>query len=623
VTDRVPSSELLRGRRALDGVPELRLRDDLAWRDEEGLGRWLLRVEVRLDVSSPNLPANTQWFVVLENDYPQGSVKVYPAREGGIVATFPHQARNALSPNERPWRTGAPCLDSTLATLDRSAGKTEEPTDADGRLAWHAQRLVAWCRRAATGTLVSAGDPFELPALPTAPEGARVVAFQEDSASFEAWNGVPHARCGTFDWSPIGDWIVVRRFVTADGAVAGAGKWGSWLPEKAFVYRGAWFLLPDFPAVPPWGAPSTWGELRDAVRSAGADLDALLPRALRVMRHEPESLLLIGHPMPSEVEGPLAEMNWLALELECWDGQTPVRGRPRGGRRHRPRTSPPPGGRIRSLWTYDRATSFRDAQPIVWRTTENLAEHRLRARGALGAGLTRARVLLVGGGAVGSLLAEYLVRGGVQHLTVYDGENLDAGNVCRHTLTLMDVDEPKVTALAERLAALSPSLRITGVPQTLRGARKQFGIDLRTADVVIDCTGANAVLETLASLGPLPRAIDWYSVSLGLLGRRLFFFHARADRFPASAFGELFEPWVPSETQAMNETKLPRQGIGCWHPLFPARMDHVAIATATAVRLLHEQTGRPGDASPTLTVFEERPAPSGGFAGLVRVGAPT
>lgn len=73
----------------------------------------------------------------------------------------------------------------------------------------------------------------------------------------------------------------------------------------------------------------------------------------------------------------------------------------------------------------------------------------------------------------------------------------------------------------------------------------------------------------------------------------------------------------------MSEAKLPRQGIGCWHPLFPARMDQVAIATATAVRLLHEQAGRPGDGAPALTVFEERPGATGEFAGLVRVGAPT
>jgi len=625
VSDREPSSDLLRGRRALDGVPELRLREDFTWHpkaDRKG-GRWVLRVEVRLDVSSCHFPATSQWVVLLEADYPIGSVKVYPALEGGVVATFPHQARNVLDGEERPWRTGVPCLDSSLATLGTIAGETE-PDDADRRLLWRAQRLVAWCRRAATGTLETVGDPFELPELPPPPPDAAWVAFHEDGASFDAWSGVARAQCGTFDWSRIDNWIVVRRFVAADGAIVGAGKWGSWLPEKATVHRGAWLLLPGFPAIPPWGAPSSWGELRAVMRDAGADLDVLVPRALRVVRHEPESLLLIGHPMPAKAGGPMAEMNWLALELECWSEETPTRGRPRGGRRHRPRTSPPPGvrNRARSLWAYDRATSFRDAQPIVWRASENLSEHRLRARGALGRGLTAGHILLAGGGAVGSLLAEYLVRGGAQHLDVYDGEHFDAGNVSRHTLTLADVDQYKVSGLAERLASLSPSLRITGVADTLRGNRKDFSLALRSADIVIDCTGADAVLSTLAAMGAQQRTKDWYSVSLGLCGRRLFFFHARADRFPASSFYELLEPWRPSEIQALSEAKLPREGIGCWHPLFPARMDQVAIAAATAVRLLHESTSLLGDVPPTLTVFEERPAPDGEFAGLVRVGSP-
>jgi hypothetical protein len=625
MSDREPSSDLLRGRRALDGVPELRLREDYAWdpkADPRG-GRWLLRVEVRLDVSSPHLPPTSQWVVLLEDDYPLGSVKVHPAREGGIVATFPHQARNLSCGEERPWRTGAPCLDSSLAPLGTIAGETE-PDDADRRLRWCAERLVTWCRRAATGTLQAADDPFELPALPVPPPEAARVAFQEDGASFDEWRGVAHARSGTFDWSRIDNWIVVRRFVGADGAMVGSGKWGSWLPEKAIVHKGAWLQIPNFPVAPPWGAPSTWGDLRAAMRDVGADLDAHLQRALRVVRHEPEALLLIGHPMPAKVGAPMVEMNWVAIDVRCWNEETPRKGRPRGGHRHRPRTSPPPGVRngTRSLWAYDRVTSFRDAQPIVWRASENLAEHRLRARGRFGSGLTSGRILLVGGGALGSLLAEYLVRGGAQLLEIYDGENFDAGNLSRHTLTLADVDQPKVSGLAKRLASLSPSLRITDVADTLRGNRKLFSLGLRSADIVIDCTGSDAALSTLAAMGPQQDTKDWYSVSLGLCGRRLFFFHARSDRFPASLFHEFLETWLPSEAKAISEAALPREGIGCWHPLFPARIDQVAVAAATAVRLLHESTSRLGDVLPTLTVFEERSTPDGQFTGLVRVGSP-
>ena len=123
-------------------------------------------------------------------------------------------------------------------------------------------------------------------------------------------------------------------------------------------------------------------------------------------------------------------------------------------------------------------------------------------------------------------------------------------------------------------------------------------------------------------MGPQQRAKDWYSISLGLCGRRLFFFHARGEQFPAASFHDLLQRWLPSEAEALRNAELPREGIGCWHPLFPARMDQVAIATATAVRLLHESSSVVGDAPPTLTVFEETLASSGEFIGLSRVESP-
>ena len=164
MNDREPSNDLLRGRRALDGVPELRLREDFKWHPDER--RWVLRVEVRLDVSSPHLRATSQWVVLLEDEYPLGSVKVYPAREGGVVATFPHQARNAL------YARGA-CVADRSARASNPRSRRSAPSRArqnlrtlTGASRGAHERLVAGGRRAAPSALQADGDPFELPEPP-------------------------------------------------------------------------------------------------------------------------------------------------------------------------------------------------------------------------------------------------------------------------------------------------------------------------------------------------------------------------------------------------------------------------------------------------------------------------
>ena len=94
-------------------------------------------------------------------------------------------------------------------------------------------------------------------------------------------------------------------------------------------------------------------------------------------------------------------------------------------------------------------------------------ESELRSRSRLLLGdevmlrLREARVIVFGVGGVGSWCAEALVRTGVTHLTIVDGDSVCPSNVNRQLMATTDtIGQPKVTVLRNRLLTISPGADI-------------------------------------------------------------------------------------------------------------------------------------------------------------------
>jgi hypothetical protein len=49
---------------------------------------------------------------------------------------------------------------------------------------------------------------------------------------------------------------------------------------------------------------------------------------------------------------------------------------------------------------------------------------------------------------------------------------------------------------------------------------------------------------------------------------------------------------------------LPREAVGCWHPVFPARADEIWLMSAAAIPMLESYVAH-GLSKPTLIVFEK------------------
>ncbi len=99
--------------------------------------------------------------------------------------------------------------------------------------------------------------------------------------------------------------------------------------------------------------------------------------------------------------------------------------------------------------------------------------------------LLAARVLLIGGGGLGSPTALYLAAAGVGTLGIVDFDQVDVSNLQRQVLyATPDVGRPKVEVAAEKLAALNPDVRIRTYPTRLNSENAME--ILSDYDIVVD-----------------------------------------------------------------------------------------------------------------------------------------
>lgn len=101
--------------------------------------------------------------------------------------------------------------------------------------------------------------------------------------------------------------------------------------------------------------------------------------------------------------------------------------------------------------------------------------------------LKGARAIVVGAGALGSPVAQYLAAAGVGQLGIVDGDAVELSNLHRQPLHFTpDVGSSKAETAAAKLGLLNPEVVVEPYPATVSELNAEAM--LMGADVVVDCT---------------------------------------------------------------------------------------------------------------------------------------
>lgn len=236
-------------------------------------------------------------------------------------------------------------------------------------------------------------------------------------------------------------------------------------------------------------------------------------------------------------------------------------------------------------------------------------------RGELSSSLADKKIAIIGLGAIGSPIAEAFARGGVRQLTLWDGDIVEAGNICRSIYDNTDIGNAKAQALAVHIKRISPFCDVkpqgnwyqpdyTGVHRYINGdfygninydSQKKFIEMLHEYDLIIDCTASNELLHFLSYA-----AIYVPLLSLCITNRAthlLCFSNRDGNPF------ELRKHFLASIEQDTENFYM--EGTGCYSPTFLATSCDVQSLVNLCTRSIHRQMRERGYVLSTIWHYND------------------
>jgi ThiF family len=528
------------------------------------------------------LPPRALVRVEIPTTFPFHPVQVYSCEE--TVRGFPHQDAE----------THKLCLNPD----------SEVPPDAN-KLLRYIEWTIDWLNDAAKGTLLKHGDPHELPdfsrknlrkSLPVQDP----LFFVETTESFDHWRDrVGETGKVIIAWPKIPRCLLARRFFNEAGDLIWECPFSAYVIANAEESDARWMLLPDiryFRARP----AQTYGELSELCQAAGIDFEKNLNLTWRQDNQSSKTgLLLVGFPIPVRFGGEASEIHWQPLIIDSVFAE-PDNFKLRIDKKH--------FGRWKKLRTDGK---FAFSEQLPWATSMNVAIDRFYARGKFSTALRTRNTMVCGCGAIGSAVAELLARAGVTNLCLVDAEQFQLENQSRHTLDGLRLRHSKAVALAARLSSCNLLSTIEARYVTLPSGDDATERSLIAADLLIDCTANENVFRWLSRFARARQkrfvslfiSFDARFMTICISGKQ-----ASCERVAHRLYESIQNGQTPIDSKSYfyvptkEEQILP--GAGCWHPTFPARIDHVWMLTAAALDLLDQVIAAPFGADGTAAVFQ-------------------
>lgn len=207
-----------------------------------------------------------------------------------------------------------------------------------------------------------------------------------------------------------------------------------------------------------------------------------------------------------------------------------------------------------------------ESPPILWGSTLNANYERFFGRGRFCDTLTKAKIAVIGVGAIGGTLADMLVRGGCRNLSLYDHDMIQPGNICRSVYPFLSVNRSKTKFLRDHLIRTSPYVEVEDQQSLPFLDPKHPGFPalketLEGYDIIFDCS-ANTRLAWLLDAADLSTLVLNLSVTDG--AQELLMVSDPSSILDAKE----------DLLKGMNTKPQPSfyEGIGCWSPTFRANI---------------------------------------------------
>lgn len=223
------------------------------------------------------------------------------------------------------------------------------------------------------------------------------------------------------------------------------------------------------------------------------------------------------------------------------------------------------------------------SQKLAWAICENASYSYFYGRGSLSSFITEKNILIIGVGAIGSILAKTLVRSGCKNIDIADCDTKKSENVCRSEYEFNYGLGDKVMELTYILTSTSPHCNVNIVNKEYfesiikvfhkdEEAKKTFSEQLNKYDLVFDCTTDNDLMYVLNSL---KLSCDLVNISITNHANELVCaFYPNIYDFVINQFENIL---LSDVANLYNPT-------GCWSPTFKASYNDINLLVQMGLR---------------------------------------
>lgn len=223
-------------------------------------------------------------------------------------------------------------------------------------------------------------------------------------------------------------------------------------------------------------------------------------------------------------------------------------------------------------------------QEVHWALTNDISPEYFFGRGQYPSTITKKKILIMGIGAIGSMVAQTLIRGGCNEIGIYDFDIKQPGNICRSEYDFICPTDEKMNSLATQLQRISPYVNITIYKEHFDEYVKlasQQDSKIKDAiatgfkehyDLIIDCTTDDDVMYALEQLN-LP--VDIVNLSISNHAKEL------VCAFSPSIYEFVRGIYTHSIKNDADDIFYP---TGCWNPTFKATYNDIASKLQYALK---------------------------------------